>query len=150
MNNSSSSGGTVLPAGCTPHCFKSSQLVRRASETINISNNLIKDSRQQQQQQHQLSGDAIINCQQDQQQQQHQDDDDDEEEEEMKENDALLGTGLSSSIPQNQEGDDTDAIAPSTKTEPTLEEEEEDDDITAAGADESLERIVIALPTKIH
>ena len=68
----------------------------------------------------------------------------------MKENDALLGTGLSSSIPQNQEGDDTDAIAPSTKTEPTLEEE--DDDITAAeaAADESLERIVIALPTKIH
>lgn len=103
MNNSSSGGaGTVLPAGCTPHCFKSSQLVRRASETIN-SNNLIKD--RQQQQQHPLSEDAIINCQQ-----QQQDDDDENEEEINKENDALLGIASCST----NNGDDIDAIAPST------------------------------------
>ena len=82
MNNSSGAGaGTVLPAGCTPHCFKSSQLVRRASETIN-SNNLISIKDRQQQQQHPLSEDAIINCQQQQ-------NDDEEEEEINKENDEF-------------------------------------------------------------
>lgn len=61
MQPKSSNGGAAsLPAGCTPLCLKSSQLVRTASETNRkephtTAPGVVSSAEKQQQQQHQLS-----------------------------------------------------------------------------------------------